>query len=123
MHLPQTNLVRRAALAGCALLIAALWPAAVTLADEEPPGRTAFMAHKCNLCHAVPAAGIEAKTQSDKMKGKDLGGEVEGEFADIAAYLRKEAERDGEEHKKPFKGTDEELQAILEWLGGMPAPD
>jgi Cytochrome c len=122
MRQPEINRFRRAALIGCAVLIvtAVLWPA--TAEAEDPPGQTVFLAQKCNLCHAVPAAGIEAKTESDKMRGKDLGGKVEGEFADIAAFVRKEGERDGKDHKKPFKGTDEELQAILDWLGSLEAP-
>ena len=41
------------------------------------------------------------------MKGADLGGAVGGEF--------------GSTHSKPFKGTDEELQTILDWLGSLEA--
>ena len=88
-----------------------------------PTGQALFTdTHKCNMCHAVPAAGIEAKTKSEKMKGGDLGGKIEAEFAEIAAYVRKEGELDGKTHKKPFKGTDEELQAIIDWLGTLEAP-
>ncbi|MDH3744822.1 MAG: hypothetical protein OES47_06955 [Acidobacteriota bacterium] len=79
--------------------------------------------HKCNMCHGVPAAEIEAKTKSEKMKGPELGGKIEVEFAKIAAYLRKEADLDGESHSKGFKGTDEELQAIIDWLGSLEAQE
>ncbi len=86
---------------------------------EEPAGRQVFLAHKCNLCHAVPAAGIEAKTKSEKMKGADLGGPVEEDFEVIADYLRKQSELEGKSHKKEFAGSDEELHQILDWLAEL----
>lgn len=106
------------------LLALLLLPAAAFGEDAELDGKTLFTdTHKCNMCHAVPAADIAAKTTSEKMKGGDLGGKVEGEFAEIAAYVRKEGELDGKTHKKPFKGTDEELQAIIDWLGSLEAQE
>ena len=92
------------------------------LAAEEAEAAAAqevFLANKCNLCHAVPAAEIEAKTKSKTLKGKDLGGPVEEDFEVIAAYLRKQSELEGKSHKKEFKGSDEELQVILDWLAGL----
>ena len=89
-------------------------------AAEDLDGKALFTeTHKCNMCHAVPAAEIEAKTKSEKMKGADLGGKLDKEFAEIAAYVRKEGELDGKTHKKPFKGTDEELQAILSFISTL----
>jgi hypothetical protein len=94
------------------------------VAEGEADGKALFVdTYKCSMCHAVPAAGIEAKTKSESMKGSDMGGKVEGEFAEIAAYVRKEGELDGKTHKKPFKGTDEELQTILDWLGSLEASE
>lgn len=98
-----------------------------TMAEEETgdlDGKTLFTdTHKCDMCHAVPAAEIVAKTKNEKMKGGDLGGKIEGDFEAIAAYVRKEAELDGKKHKKPFKGTDEELQAIIDWLATLEAQE
>ena len=113
------------------LLCAATWVAGLsagtagaTADGEEAAGRALFVdTHKCSMCHAVPAAGIEAKTKSASMKGADLGGKLEVEIEKLAAYLRKEAELDGKAHKKAFKGTDEELQAILDWLGSLEAQE
>ncbi len=108
-----------------AVLAAAVFLMPVATAEEEPAldGMALFTdTHKCSMCHAVPAAEIVAKTKSEKMKGGDLGGKVEGELAEIAAYVRKESELDGKTHKKPFKGTDEELQAIVDWLATLEAP-
>ncbi|MCP4200585.1 MAG: hypothetical protein GY769_01460 [bacterium] len=115
-----TNFTLILALAGFTALVIA--PTGV--AAEDMDGKALFTeTHKCNMCHAVPAADIEAKTTSEKMKGGDLGGKVEGELAEIAAYVRKEADMDGKQHKKPFKGTDEELQAIIDWLGSLEAQE
>ena len=105
-----------------ALVALALVPA-TSVAAEDADAKTLFTdTHKCNMCHAVEAAGIEAKTTSEKMKGDDLSGfKTKKEFAEIAAYVRKEGELDGKSHKKPFKGTDEELQTIIDWLGSLEA--
>ena len=54
--------------------------------------------------------------------GPDLSGYTsDKDISEIAAYARKEAEIDGKQHKKEFKGTDEELQAIVDWLGSLEA--
>ena len=90
---------------------------------EPPEGETLFMEHKCNACHGVPAAGIEAKTKSEKLRGSDLGGSLDGELAELGAFLRKEAEREGVAHKKKYTGSDEELQAIVDWLASLEAAE
>ncbi len=89
---------------------------AVAEGAEVSAGKAEFLTHKCNLCHAVPAAEIDAKTKSEKLKGPALGGAIEADFGVFAAYVRKQGELDGKAHKKEFKGTDEELKAILDWL-------
>lgn len=86
---------------------------------DTAAGEALFEAQKCNTCHAVAAAEIEAKVKSPKMLGPDLSGyEVEDAEA-LAAYLRRETKIDGEAHKREFKGTDEELQAICRWLESL----
>ncbi len=100
--------------AGCA---AAILVAISAVAAEEavPRGHEVFLEAKCNLCHGVPAAGIEAKTTSEKMKGPDLlAGEWDG--GKLAGFIKQEIEVDGRKHKKEFKGSDEELQALVDWL-------
>lgn len=109
--------------AGLVITMAATLGPPGAVAEEESAGRTTFMDAKCNLCHAVPAADIAAKTTSEKLRGPELGGPLpEGTtLEEMAAYLRKQAPRDGEEHKKEFKGTDEELQSIFDWLAELPS--
>ena len=64
-------------------------------AAEPPAGRQAvFLAQKCNTCHAVSSAGIEATTKSEKMKGPDLVGVVPKKGEEwTGKYLRKEIDK------------------------------
>jgi len=81
-------------------------------------GAQVFQDLKCNTCHAVPAASIESKLS--KMPGGTLP--KEGETHDAAwftSFLKKEIKLDGKEHKKTFKGSDEELKAVADWLVGL----
>ena len=117
--------MRRLGFAVAVLGVAALALGAVTVAAEEeasPRGQQVAEDLKCTLCHSVPAAGIESKTKSEKMKGADLlTGEWDAEL--LASYLKQEAKVDGEEHKKEFKGSDEELQVLVDWLLEQKAED
>ncbi len=70
---------------------------------------------KCGNCHSLASAGIEAKAKSEKMRGPDLG-KLQIDAATLTSYLKKETALDGREHKIAFKGSDEELQALVDWL-------
>lgn len=111
------------------LVVCLFWAVAGTGAvlaqdGDEAPGQQEFLAAKCNLCHGVEAAGIEAKTKSEKMAGGDLS-DVASQMEMEAAirYVKREEQRDGQDHKKEWKGTDEELQAIMDWLYGLKAAE
>jgi mono/diheme cytochrome c family protein len=97
------------------LLLLAL-PAA---AEDPPAGQQTFLEAKCATCHSVAAVGIEAKVKSEKMRGADLSGYTTEDAAAVMAFLRKEAQMDGEDHKKEIKSSDEELQAIFDWLATL----
>ena len=80
-------------------------------------GEEVFVSGKCGMCHDVSSAGITATTKSDKIKGPDLAGVTSRQERDwIAKFIRKQTEKDGSSHKKEFKGSDEELAALLDWL-------
>lgn len=107
----------RITLTAALLLLAVALFVALPLAAEEMDGKAIFEAQKCNLCHSVSSAGIEATTKSDKLKGPDLTGVGDRHDAEwIAKYLKKEVDKDGKSHTKPFKGSDEELKALVDWL-------
>jgi len=100
--------------------VAALALVAVSASAEEEPMPAAdatFTTLKCNMCHAVSTAGIESKTKSEKMFGGDLINlAADSDAKALAAYINQETEIDGKPHKKEFKGSDEELQALVDWL-------
>ena len=81
-------------------------------------GKQIFLDQKCNTCHAVSSANIQATTKSEAMKGPDLTGQLAGKDAKVIAdILRKKANTaKGKPHPKAFTGTDEELGALIAWL-------
>ena len=84
-------------------------------ADEMSDGQAVFAAQKCNMCHSVPSLEIVATSKSAKMKGPDLPA-GERDEAWLAGFLKREIQLDEKDHKKQFKGTEEELQAVAAWL-------
>lgn len=80
---------------------------------QAADGKTVFEAQKCGLCHSVSSAGIEGKMKtSTDLTG--VGDKHDGEW--IKQYVTKQVQLDGKDHKKEFKGSDEELQALVDWL-------
>lgn len=102
----------------CAALILSSAPTATALAgDGGAGGKQIFLSERCNLCHSVSSAGIKAKAKSESMRGPDLtGASADKDPAWLAGYLRQKVRKDGELHKRGFKGSDEELQALVDWL-------
>jgi mono/diheme cytochrome c family protein len=96
----------------------------IASAEEEKAGcgkgKELFEANKCNMCHAVKAAGIEAKVKSEKMQGPDLSG-ASYEEDWLIKYVKKEVQLNDKDHKGTFKGSDDDLKAILAWLGKQTA--
>ena len=115
-----------------ALLILPLLPASAPGEEAEqeqlPEGQTQFLKAKCNHCHTVVAAGIgepreEPEEESDIVLPPDLstvGSSHEGEW--MTLYLQKKETKDGNKHKKRFKGKDEQLAELVDWLVSLKAP-
>jgi len=102
---------------GLILVLSVMTLATPSRAQGDAPGKTLFLGQKCNMCHAVPAAGVEATTTSDKMKGPDIANLADKYDAEwVTKYVTKMADKDGKPHVKAFKGTDEELQSLVDWL-------
>lgn len=96
-------------------VLTALVQSAPEARGEALDGKAVFLGEKCNTCHSVPAADIEAKVKSEKMKGPDLPAcHTDGDW--MAAFLRQEEVEGHPKHKKAFKGSDEELGAMIEWI-------
>lgn len=91
--------------------------AALSAPASAVDGKEVFLAQKCNTCHSVSTAAIEATTKSEKMKGPDLVGVVQAhDTAWVSDFIQKKIDKEGKKHAKEFKGTAEELAAIVAWL-------
>jgi cytochrome c2 len=101
-------------------LISNMAPAASAAGGDEamPQGQKLFVdQYKCNMCHSVSSAGIEAKAKSEKMRGPDLTGVVAEKGAEWATkFIKREVKLDDNEHKKQWKGSDDDLKTIVDWL-------
>ena len=99
-----------------ALALAVVIPSLATAGDEDQPGKKAFVAQKCGRCHSIESEGIEA-TVSEKMRGPALDQPTERRDREwLARYLRREEKIADQQHRATWKGTDEELQSIIDWL-------
>lgn len=87
---------------------------------EGKDGKTIFEESKCNACHGIEAAGIEAKKKSDK--NPDLSKITEGKDLEFwVKYMKKEESLNNKKHAMPFKGSDEDLQTMMTWLMSLSA--
>jgi mono/diheme cytochrome c family protein len=83
-------------------------------------GKQIFLGQKCNMCHSVSSEGI---TPTSKIKAPDLAGLASKEDpAWITKFLKKEADKNGKKHIKPFTGSGEELAAVVAWLQKQTEP-
>lgn len=95
--------------------LVALMGVAVNSAAARDAGRQVWRGNGCVKCHAVGAAGIEARGKA-RMRGPDLGGlAARYQPASLATYLKQDLTVAGR-GAHGFKGTDEELQALVDWL-------
>ena len=97
---------------GALTLLLVVWAPAAAAEGQE-----VFLGQKCNLCHSVESADIAAKTKSEKLFGGDLSDVMtRQEEAWVAQYIQRQVQKEGEDHKREFTGSDEELQALIDWL-------
>lgn len=104
----------------CLALFFVLAPMPEAPLPDDEKGEAVFLEQSCDRCHAVPAAGLLAKPKTEEDHGPALDklGEKYNpralrrfiKYADVAEGMS------GVPHKKEFKGTDEELQALVDWL-------
>jgi hypothetical protein len=81
--------------------------------DQGLDGKQIFIDSKCNNCHTVSSVEITSK----KDDATDLSNaSTIGEMPLIKSYLLKEAKINEQDHKIKFKGTEAELDALVNWL-------
>lgn len=94
--------------------IVALYGFAFTISyNDDPAGKKIFIDNKCNICHTVNSVGIESK-KSDATDLSNVGAELKKD--DMIKYLKKEMKLNDKKHKTAFKGSDEDLEKLVEWL-------
>jgi len=113
-----------------ALLVFVLWTGT---ARAEKSGKELFLEKKCNNCHSIDSEKIAKKEEpAEEEEGEEAGGEEEDKTPDLSGvgkkhdadwltkWLKKEVKNDdGKKHKKKFKGSDEELKAIVDYLASL----
>ncbi|MBK7632792.1 MAG: cytochrome c [Ignavibacteriales bacterium] len=99
---------------GLVVTIVALYGFAFTIANQPvDDGKQIFVNNKCSMCHTVTSAGIESK-KSDAVDLSTVGKEKTKEF--LMKYLKKETKLNDKDHKSSFKGSDQDLKTLVDWL-------
>ncbi|HOK14308.1 MAG TPA: c-type cytochrome [Candidatus Kapabacteria bacterium] len=83
-------------------------------AQEAKDGKTVFTEQKCDMCHSINSLGIASKKKSGAIDLSNAAVEGDAEF--FAKYLKKETDLKGKKHPAQFKGSDEDLTILTEWL-------
>lgn len=81
--------------------------------DQDLDGKQIFIDAKCNNCHTVTS--VEITSKKDDATDLSNAGTV-GDAALMKSFLLKEAKINDQEHKMKFKGSVEELDALVNWL-------
>ena len=102
-------------------LLGSFTSAGVAFQVDDETGKAAFADNGCARCHSIEAQNIEATISLEAMRGPDLGQVGTTHDADwVVAYVKREETRDGNRHRAPYGGTDEDLRLLSEWLTQSP---
>jgi hypothetical protein len=115
------------AILGLPVLLAVLLPllaaprAAHAADSASMPGKEAFVALKCSVCHSIESLAIERKSKSEKTKGPDLSTiGTEHDQPWFKQWLTQQVENEHhKKHGKDFKGTPEQLEQITAFLASL----
>lgn len=98
-------------------------------ADAVAPGQDIFIKNKCSQCHTITALKItkeegaeeeEAVEGEEKVDPPDLSDVGKNRTAEwITKWEKKEEKNKGRKHKKKWKGTDEDLKTLADWLATL----
>ena len=88
-----------------------------------PAGQKVFTEAKCQMCHTVFAAGIGEPPAEDAEETEEASGPPDlsqvgaGTTAEwLSLFLQKKETLNDKKHMKKFKGSDEDLAALVDWL-------
>ncbi len=86
--------------------------------QEDHPGKKVFMDSKCTTCHTVQSQAITMKTTKKNMVDLSSVGTVyQANF--IEKFLTKQEKIEDKSHPQAFKGSDEQLEQLAEWLTSL----
>lgn len=84
---------------------------------DDEVGKAAFSDNGCARCHSIETQDIEATITVEAMRGPDLGQIGATRDADwVVAYVKREETQDGDRHRAPYGGSDEDLRLLSAWL-------
>jgi mono/diheme cytochrome c family protein len=84
--------------------------------NQDLNGKQIFIDSKCNNCHTINSIEITSK-KDDAVDLSNAGSVSDAQL--IKSYLLKETKINDEEHKMKFKGSDDELNTLAEWLASL----
>lgn len=99
------------------LCVSAFLFTSVVSAQSAKTGKDIFEVNKCNSCHSIKAEKIDAKSKSNAPDLSAVGSDVKSDF--IQKFLKKEESLGGKKHPIAFKGTNDELATLANWLGSL----
>ena len=99
--------------------IIALYGVAFAGPGEEPAGKKVFVDSKCGTCHAVESAKLVTKSKKPAPDLSSIGTAKKADF--LHKYLMKQEKIEGKAHPVAFKGSEEDLKKLTEWLGTLKA--
>jgi mono/diheme cytochrome c family protein len=83
---------------------------------EDHPGKALFVKAKCNTCHGIESQGIEAARGEDKAPDMSNAAALIPSAEWAKKFVLREEAKDGKKHRKPYKGTEKDLEQIIDWL-------
>lgn len=113
------------------LLFGAVFLCSAAPSRAVEPGPEIYKKLECQKCHSIESEGIE-KVEEEKSALDMFAEEEEEEAPDLSGigaehdaewlmkWIRKEVRNDdGKKHKQKFKGSDEELEAVVRYISGL----
>ena len=103
---------------GFVLVLAFVLKTGTAFAEEKAV--TVFKEAKCSACHSWTSQGIKGEDETGKTPdlstiSKDVIGNADAK-AFLKDFLMKKADLHGKKHKKGFKGSDADLDALVTFI-------
>ena len=83
---------------------------------DDHPGKALFVKAKCNTCHGIESQSIEAARGEDKAPDMSNAASLIPSAEWAKKFVLREEAKEGKKHRKPYKGTEKDLEQIIDWL-------